>query len=287
LFDSDDGVRRFEYRQPFTVERVCKDFEDLGYEVQPVIVPASAVGAPHRRYRCFFIAFRSDGKVCGLESCGNDTGPAIRSSPADVPLRAAADSDRNGLPWQAFHGCAQEEGLEEAELGAQLAYGNGGVRSLPGWDGFPNQPIVRRRNDGLPRLLVRYLTKEVFDAVRRTPVFGCMLVVVGNKVRLDELCEQYGVSADTVTTLVSGSPSAEASEWAGEISDKIMPCLSKTALVGIPEFMAMCKRIERVVVGRYNALKGKALMAYGNAIVPQVMREIMQACLTAIMSKGK
>ena len=131
------------------------------------------------------------------------------------------------------------------------------------------------------------MTKEVFDTVRRTPVFGCMLVVVGNKVRLDELCEQYGVSADTVTTLVSGSPSAEASEWAGEISDKIMPCLSKTALVGIPEFMAMCKRIERIVLGRHNTLKGKALMAYGNAIVPQVMREIMQACLTAIVNKGK
>lgn len=42
--------------QQFTIERICKDFEHEGYSVQPVIIPACAVGAPHRRDRVWFIA---------------------------------------------------------------------------------------------------------------------------------------------------------------------------------------------------------------------------------------
>lgn len=37
-------------------ETVCADLEDIGYEVQPVIVPACAVGAPHRRDRVWIVA---------------------------------------------------------------------------------------------------------------------------------------------------------------------------------------------------------------------------------------
>jgi len=39
-------------------ERVCTDLEAAGYEVQPIIIPAVAVGAPHRRDRVWFVAHR-------------------------------------------------------------------------------------------------------------------------------------------------------------------------------------------------------------------------------------
>ena len=42
--------------QEFTIERICKDFVCEGYSVQPIIIPACAVGAPHRRDRVWFIA---------------------------------------------------------------------------------------------------------------------------------------------------------------------------------------------------------------------------------------
>lgn len=38
------------------LEQVCLDLEALGYEVQPFIIPAVAVNAPHRRDRVWFIA---------------------------------------------------------------------------------------------------------------------------------------------------------------------------------------------------------------------------------------
>ena len=37
-------------------ETVCTDLESEGYEVQPFLIPAAGVGAPHRRDRIWFIA---------------------------------------------------------------------------------------------------------------------------------------------------------------------------------------------------------------------------------------
>lgn len=40
-------------------EQVCVDLENSGYEVQPFIIPAVAVNAPHRRDRVWFVAHRT------------------------------------------------------------------------------------------------------------------------------------------------------------------------------------------------------------------------------------
>jgi DNA (cytosine-5)-methyltransferase 1 len=40
-------------------EEVCADLESCGYQVQPILLPACAVGAPHRRDRVWFVAFKN------------------------------------------------------------------------------------------------------------------------------------------------------------------------------------------------------------------------------------
>jgi DNA (cytosine-5)-methyltransferase 1 len=47
-------------------ERVCLDLEAAGYEVQPFVIPACAVGAPHRRDRVWIVAKNTvcDGREC-------------------------------------------------------------------------------------------------------------------------------------------------------------------------------------------------------------------------------
>ena len=60
LFGEGDGLRRYELRETFTIERICRDLESLGYSVQPVLIPAAAVGAPHRRDRVFILANVAD-----------------------------------------------------------------------------------------------------------------------------------------------------------------------------------------------------------------------------------
>jgi DNA (cytosine-5)-methyltransferase 1 len=44
-------------------EEVCSDLETQGYSVQPFVLPACGVGAPHRRDRIWFVAYAdNDGK---------------------------------------------------------------------------------------------------------------------------------------------------------------------------------------------------------------------------------
>jgi len=40
-------------------DKVCLDLESAGYDVQPFIIPAAGVGAPHRRDRIWFVAYAS------------------------------------------------------------------------------------------------------------------------------------------------------------------------------------------------------------------------------------
>lgn len=37
-------------------EQMCADLENEGYEVQPFVLPAASINAPHERYRCWFVA---------------------------------------------------------------------------------------------------------------------------------------------------------------------------------------------------------------------------------------
>jgi len=84
----------------YVVETICRDFESLGYSVQPVVIPACAVGAPHRRDRIWFIAHAN---ATGL----TDRGEQHRGESAQIRERehsiggccvgVTPDPDSNGL----------------------------------------------------------------------------------------------------------------------------------------------------------------------------------------------
>jgi DNA (cytosine-5)-methyltransferase 1 len=44
-------------------EEVCTDLESQGYTVQPILLPACAVGAPHRRDRIWFVAYSKSARA--------------------------------------------------------------------------------------------------------------------------------------------------------------------------------------------------------------------------------
>lgn len=67
LFDTDNRIYRYSSRQTFTIERICCDLQNIGYSVQPLLIPAAAVGAPHRRDRVFIIAHAENALHMGLQ----------------------------------------------------------------------------------------------------------------------------------------------------------------------------------------------------------------------------
>lgn len=65
----------------FTLDKICADLEAEGYSVQPIVIPACAIGAPHRRDRVWIVAHRSDPKAETVQQEGQDGICSARPSP--------------------------------------------------------------------------------------------------------------------------------------------------------------------------------------------------------------
>lgn len=74
-------------------EEVCADLENLGYAVQPVLLPASGIGAPHHRMRVFFVAYAiGNGHKNGYSQTGGEVGC---SQPRGVQQSERVGGERN------------------------------------------------------------------------------------------------------------------------------------------------------------------------------------------------
>lgn len=65
----------------FTLDKICADLEAEGYSVQPIVIPACAIGAPHRRDRVWIVAHRSDPRAETVQQEGQDEICSARPSP--------------------------------------------------------------------------------------------------------------------------------------------------------------------------------------------------------------
>jgi len=82
-------------------EEVQADLEAEGYEVQPFILPAASVNAPHKRDRVWFVAYsnnkgRSSGSGQVQETNGEIPKRDNDAEPCDTGNKVAPDTDNNG-----------------------------------------------------------------------------------------------------------------------------------------------------------------------------------------------
>ena len=136
----------------YTVHRICKDFEAIGYTIRPVVIPACAVGAPHRRDRVWFLA---------ADAAADSEHWRAHDNPASAPASNATSEPRGrGAECK-----QQENGSEE---GSQLLGGSRGwVRSPRGcFRDFPNESPVRTDDDGIcPESLRRRIRADFADCL--------------------------------------------------------------------------------------------------------------------------
>lgn len=147
--------------QQYVLDRICQDIEDAGYTVQPVVIPACAVGAPHRRDRVWFVARRKDAGYDAedpdrhgredrvAEERTEEREQRVSGAGARGRLRGdLADPARREreAPGEGFGG----EGAGERVVSQSAERGESQIPRFQGWEGFPTQPPVCRGDDGLP-----------------------------------------------------------------------------------------------------------------------------------------
>ena len=167
LFDTFDRVRRYQLRETFTLQRICDDLEGHGYAVQPVLVPACGVGAPHRRDRVFIVAHtigsgeatprksgstQSDGSGQNQQQ-GERRAETERDNRLHAILRPSADTGDFDVQDSGVIGRSVGEAYKRWQAGRRAYEGvqdYEGCRSSERWGLFPTVSPIYRGNDGFP-----------------------------------------------------------------------------------------------------------------------------------------
>ena len=130
-------------------DEVCTDLENLGYKVAPFIIPASAVNAPHKRERVWFIAYRERLRLQHGEETRNiqESSRKTQSQRSEFtkPLKT------NGINGNATN--ADSSGYEKQYTTAEpiKQKPRSGVFAERGnFERFPTESPICGGNDGLP-----------------------------------------------------------------------------------------------------------------------------------------
>lgn len=138
-------------------EEVQADLETEGYEVQPYVLPAASVNAPHKRERVWFVARKNVADTDSLRLEYPEKARNIRKSQRETQKKRgkftksietngingnAADTDsRNSETW------TQREVLGQSNR--KKANGYSHVECTNQWQNFPTKSPVCSRNDGV------------------------------------------------------------------------------------------------------------------------------------------
>lgn len=140
-----ENVRGFiNWNGGLVFDEVQADLEAEGYEVLPFLLPACGVGAPHERYRIWFVAYAG----------GN--GHELRGFGENRPPEGQGKTEAN--KWQLIRadiGRACKQGHAANSNGSRLerlkeVSPRKKQSHRDPWHEFPTQPPVCGRNDGLP-----------------------------------------------------------------------------------------------------------------------------------------
>lgn len=82
----------------FTLDKICADLEAEGYSVQPIVIPACSVGAPHRRDRVWIVARR----ISTTPSNPNSSNDNRRSEEIQGKSQKERLSERNDIRQPGF-----------------------------------------------------------------------------------------------------------------------------------------------------------------------------------------
>lgn len=287
-----EGYTEQEHRQQYVIETICRDLEQEGYSVQPMLIPACAVGAPHRRDRIWFVAHRADAGIEGMQREWKD-GVHAADDATDTDINRCRDRKNEQIEIEECEGAANnciiskawitpdterirgnkvDHQVQPEQPNGNRADGNGCKRIAADTDG-------KRCNNGECHRERRYVCDE---SERELPK---------NKPERSERkrgdCKIYQAASNTESQQSERcepeqpcNGSKEQKELGGSNRQ------SHTAGTGIPDWRnfptqsPVCSRNDglssRLDGISFPAWRRESVKAYGNAIVPQVAYEIFK-----------
>jgi DNA (cytosine-5)-methyltransferase 1 len=243
-------------------DEVQADLETQGYEVQPYVLPAVAVNAPHRRDRVWFVAYAHDygrkrwnGKING---------------------EGSGKSDSEGFGQR-----LRDESIKHGSLGITSNSENKRLRNGAGIE--REQPINRQQ----------------WGTVRRGTSSTCESSITPNSNRNglnernsnDEVksgqrgeyaqCDVDQVAMHTYTTRLEGFENKTKTKRKGSGKIKLATRPIRTGFENFPTQSPICggndglpTELHGITFPKWRA---ESIKAYGNAIVPQVAIQIFKA----------
>lgn len=146
------------------IVRICEDLESAGYSVQPIVVPAASVNAPHRRDRVWFVAYsdkcttrpsRTSGETESNGSKNNDEQSSRRKQTEQRTgcgnvLRYDSDTNNTRLQGRKLNETLNQGGVQrEWKIERQPYQSTAKLFESADWNGWPTQPPVCSGDDGL------------------------------------------------------------------------------------------------------------------------------------------
>jgi DNA (cytosine-5)-methyltransferase 1 len=354
-------------------DEVQADLEAEGYEVQPYVLPAVAVNAPHRRDRVWFVAYAdkwgrrervkfkhnnsrkrqvcknitddrnkiwskswngssdritSDTSSIGCDNRGDNGQERHISENKRTAEKSQSEWNRRkcGIsetckttPNSDSNGLNQRNSNDEVKSSQRRQHAQRDVessdiieRTTGNWSDFPTQSPVRLRDDGFSRILVRYLTTEVINAISQTSQENRIKDVqeVWDSIQSPKIWEQirglYALESKDVLLqtmqLYSGAIQGQdkLSPFSEDFSKDIVRELQKHGefrrsphgrelekqrseqypnfVPQLPHEVALASKAFEKAMLRFDSWhRQESVKAYGNAIVPQVAIQIFKA----------
>ncbi len=110
-----------ERREQYVLHAICQQLQDIGYSVQPIVVPACAVAAPHRRDRVFIIAHDEERAEShgsnGFPQPGERRDTAQRHNGLSEVQGFTANNNNNRLEFAIYGGAEREIPQPQAQGG--------------------------------------------------------------------------------------------------------------------------------------------------------------------------
>lgn len=262
----ENNRKRILLRQEYVVETICKDLEREGYSVQPLLIPACAVGAPHRRDRVWFVAHCADARI-----------EKVQRERTDGVLSNGITTDTNGNGYLPSKTCQGIERRWRRDFSQQKEWGD-----------------TPERNNGLYGLS-RNVTYSNSKKLQKRIETGRRAGEAENRARMDNGIERFGSLRYAPYSDNERLQVFNISQWndtkkrkieercSKQHSCDVRGALSAKGWKNFPTQSPVCRGndglpfdVDNLTIP-FTKWRQESVKGYGNAIVPQVILEIFKA----------